>query len=171
MNTTEIKSIKKPKAQKKKWYFPNGVWIMIKEYMNITNSKFMNKILEPLSSTEKSLSTKIKNVIKLCDEYPKLFRIVEAYDRIKHQDCDNTFLDCLASSYEIRNYAYEEGIENLKILMKCLPQLKNIKYQRYEEYQGKPFLQEIKDRYLDEEIYSDEKKSRLRTQDEEWCDL
>ena len=170
------KSIRKPKAQKKKWYFPSGVWIMIKEYMGVRNSKFMNKFLKPFSPEEKSLSIKIKNVLKLCEEYPRLFRIVEAYESCKYDNitgCD--MFESLCESFEISGKSMR-GMDDLRMVMKCVPKLHD---EYMMEWNSKTrqndlkvsFLQTIKDKYVDRDMWSGEEQARSRIIDEAWDDV
>jgi hypothetical protein len=165
------KSIRKPKPQKKKWYFPSGVWIMIKQYMGIKNSKFMNKFLEPLTDTEKSLATKFKNVLKLCEEHPLLWRIVDTHEKIHANffQCDDAESLCDETLDVDKKY---NGISNVKIFMKCFPELLKDKSC---ENDKTTMVSRIKSNMINGFGYdsdNDDEKARLRRiKDEKWDNL
>jgi len=159
------KSIRKPRPQKKKWYFPSGVWIMIKEYMGIKNSKFMNKFLEPLTAEEKSLATKFKNVLKLCEEYPLLWRIVETHEKIKanYLHCEDLESLCDESLCVDKKY---RGISDLKVFLKVFPELATKKI--YET----DMVGRIKSNMINDGEYdSDDNDNPRRIKDEKWDDV
>jgi len=171
IRTLEIKAIRKPKPQKKKWYFPSGVWIMIKQYMGIKNSKFMNKFLEPLTDTEKSLTTKFKNVLKLCEEHPFLYSIVNTHLKINEWESFKKDEADELCDYELCVNKKYKGISNVKIFMKCFPEL--LLKNKVCQYQPKtPMLDRIKNNMIDGCGYdsdnNDEERELRRIKDEKW---
>jgi hypothetical protein len=162
---TAIK-IRKPKSQKKKWYFTNGVWIIIKEFMGVKNSKFMNKFLEPLTTDEKSLVRKIKNVLDFAREYPRLYYIVEAAQAIRCKTIDYAHLENLCETYAVDKDL--EGLSHLKILMNTLPKVER----EFQKVSGEHIVNRIKENMLQSGWMSDESdEDARRIEDEKWSDI